>query len=81
MISIVVHLPLRSCQLGCYFFNEYNYQEFLGQMKRNRYPNVEVFQTDKLVWNHLLLTGPKKKQKWRESFMIFMFSDNNSIFK
>ena len=50
-------------------------------MKGNRYANVKVFWTDKLVWNHLLLTGPKKKRKWRESFMIFMFIANNSIFK
>ena len=32
-------------------------------MKGNRYPNVEVLYTDKLEWNHLLLTGPKKKRK------------------
>ena len=50
-------------------------------MKGNRYANVEVCQTDKLEWNHLLLTGPKKKRKWRESFVIFMFPANNSIFK
>ena len=31
-------------------------------MKGNCYPNV---------------TGPKKKQKWRESFLIFMFIANN----
>ena len=31
-------------------------------MKGNRYPNVEVFQTGKLEWNHLLLTGPKKSE-------------------
>ena len=24
MISIIVHLPLRGCQLRCYFFNEYS---------------------------------------------------------
>ena len=35
----------------------------------------------KLEWNHLLLTGPKKKRKWRKSFGIFMFIVNNSIFK
>ena len=46
-------------------------------MKGNRYPIV----TDKLEWNHLLLTGPKKKRKWRESWVIFMFFANNSIFK
>ena len=34
-----------------------------------------------LEWNHLLLTGPKKKRKWQESFVIFMFIANNSIFK
>ena len=50
-------------------------------MERNCYPNVEVFYTDKLEWNHLLLTGPKKKRKWRESFVIFMSMANNSIFK
>ena len=63
------------------FFNEYNYQYFLGQMKGSRYLNVEVSKTDKLEWNHLLLTRPKKKRKWRESFVIFMFIANNSIFK
>ena len=26
MISIIVHLPLRGCQLRRHFFNEYNYQ-------------------------------------------------------
>ena len=50
-------------------------------MKGNRYPNVDAFKTDKLEWNHLLMTGPKKKQKWRESFVIFMFIANNSIFE
>ena len=35
-------------------------------MKGKRYYNVEVFQTGKLEWNHLLLTGPKKKQRWRK---------------
>ena len=35
-------------------------------MKGKCYPNVEVCQTDKLEWNHLLLTGPKKKQKWQK---------------
>ena len=62
-------------------FNEYNYQYFLGQMKGNRYLNVEVSKTDKLEWNNLLLTRPKKKRKWRESFVKFMFIANNSIFK
>ena len=33
MISIIVHLPLRGCQLRCYFFNEYNWEQFPGQMK------------------------------------------------
>ena len=80
IVSIIVHLPLIVCQLRCYFFNEYNYQQFLGQMKGNSYPNVEVFQKDKLEWNHLLLTEPKKKRKWRELFVIFMFIANNSIF-
>ena len=42
MIFKIVHLPLRRCQLRCYFFNEHNYQQFLGQRKGNRYPNVEV---------------------------------------
>ena len=50
-------------------------------MKGNRYSNVEVSWTDKLEWNHLLLTGPKKKRKWRKSFDIFKFIANNSIFK
>ena len=50
-------------------------------MKGNRYPNADIFSTDKLEWNHLLLTGPKKKQTWREPFVIFMFIANNSIFK
>ena len=50
-------------------------------MKGNRYPKKEVFWPDKLEWNHLLLTGLKKKRKWPESFVIFMFIDNNSIFK
>ena len=31
-------------------------------MKGNRYPDAEVFQTDKLEWTHLLLMGPKKKR-------------------
>ena len=44
-------------------------------------PNVEDFYADKLKWNHLLLTGQKKKQKWRKSFAILMFIANNSIFK
>ena len=34
-------------------------------MKGKYYPNVEVFWADKLEENHLLLTGQKKKQKWR----------------
>ena len=50
-------------------------------MKGNHYPNVEVFWTDKLEWDDLLLTGPKKKREWREPFVIFMFVANNSIFK
>ena len=50
-------------------------------MKGNRYSNVEVFQTGKLEWNHLLLTGPKKKLKWRNSLGIPMFIANNCIFK
>ena len=50
-------------------------------MKGKYYPNVEVFWTDKLEGNHLLLTGPKKKQNGEESFIIFMFIANNSIFK
>ena len=37
-------------------------------MKGKYYPNVEVCQTDKLKWNHLLLIGPKKKQKWSQKF-------------
>ena len=33
-------------------------------------------------WNHLLLTGPKKNQRWGKSeFSIFMFIADNSIFK
>ena len=50
-------------------------------MKGNRYPDVGFFWTDKLEWNHLLLTGSKKKRKWRASFVVFMFVANNSIFK
>ena len=50
-------------------------------MKGNPYPNAEVFQTDKLEWNRLLLPGSKKKRKWRESFVIFMFITDNSSFK
>ena len=34
-------------------------------MKGNRYSTMEVFKTGKLEWNHVLLTGPKKKRKWR----------------
>ena len=49
-------------------------------MKGKCYPSVEVLKTDKLEWNHLLLTGPKKKRKWPES-LIFMFIANNFIFK
>ena len=48
-------------------------------MKGNLYLNVEVF-LDKQIGMELL-TGPKKKRKWRESFVIFMFIANNSIFK
>ena len=50
-------------------------------MKGKRYSNEEVFKTDKLEWNHLLLTGPEKKRRWRKEFDIFMFIANNSIFK
>ena len=50
-------------------------------MKGKRYSNEKVFWTGKLEWNHLLLTGPKKKQRWRKLFGIFMFIANNSIFK
>ena len=31
-------------------------------MKGNRYPNVKIFMTDKLEWNHLLLTVPKRSE-------------------
>ena len=31
-------------------------------MKGRRYYNVKVFQTGKLEWNHLLLTGPNRHQ-------------------
>ena len=50
-------------------------------MKGKRYSNDEVFYTGNLEWNHLLLTGSYKKQRWRKSFGIFMFVANNSIFK
>ena len=49
-------------------------------MRGNRNSSVEVLETDKLEWNHQLLTGPKKKQKWQKSFIIFMFIGNNFIF-
>ena len=32
-------------------------------MKGNRYPNVEDFYTDKLEWNHLLLSWTKEEAK------------------
>ena len=34
-----------------------------------------------IEWNHLLLTGPKKNQRWGKKFHIFMFIADNSIFK
>ena len=34
-----------------------------------------------MEWNHVLLTRPKKKRKWRKSFIKFMLIANNSIFK
>ena len=48
-------------------------------MRANRYSVVEVFQTGKVKWNHLLFTWPKRKKKWQKSFIIFMFIANNSI--
>ena len=48
-------------------------------MRGNRYSTVEVSETGKLEWNHLLLTWPKKRREWRKSFVIFMFVANNSI--
>ena len=50
-------------------------------MKGNSYSNVTVFKTCKLEWNHLLLTGPKKNQRWGKKFGMFMFIADNSIFK
>ena len=52
-------------------------------MKGNCYPYVEIF-FDKTYWNGTtcqLFTGPKKKRKWQESFVIFKFIANNSIFR
>ena len=39
------------------------------------------FLTCKLEWNYLLLTGPKKNQRWGKYFGIFMFIADNSSFK
>ena len=49
-------------------------------MRGSRNSNVEVLGTCNLEWKHSLLTGLKKKQKWRKSFVIFMFIANNYIF-
>ena len=46
-------------------------------MKGNRYSKVGIL--DRLIG--MLLTGQKKKRKWRESFAIFMFIASDSIFK
>ena len=48
-------------------------------MKGKSYSSVEAFQTCKLEWNHLLLTGPKENQRWSKQFGMFIA--NNSIFK
>ena len=50
-------------------------------MRGNRHPMRRLLHTGKLEWKHLLLTGPKKKRKWRTSFLILMLIANNSIFK
>ena len=41
-------------------------------MRENHNSIAEIFWTGRLEWNHLSLTGPKKKRKWRNSFAIFM---------
>ena len=42
-------------------------------MKGNRYPNVEVFLDRQIGMESFDTDWPKKKRKWRESFVIFMF--------
>ena len=42
---------------------------------------LEAFRQTNWYGTTCLLTGPNKKRKWRESFMMFMFIANNSIFK
>ena len=41
---------------------------------------MEVSYTGRLEWNHLSLTGHKKR-KWGKSFVIFTFVADNPIFK
>ena len=52
-----------------------------NEMELLFHSSVEVLYTDKLEWNHLLLTEPKKKRKQQKWFGIFMLIANNSIFK
>ena len=63
MISIIVHLPLRGCSLRCYFFSEYNYQVFLGQMKGKSYSNVEVFLDMQIRMEPLVIDWAKEEPK------------------
>ena len=82
MIFIILHLPLQGCQLRCYFFNEYNYLQFLGQMKGKYYPNVEDFLDRQIGMEPFVIDWAKEEAKnGEESFVIFMFIANNSIFK
>ena len=50
-------------------------------MKGNRYPNVEAFLDRQIGMEPFVIDWTKKKRKWLESFVIFMFIANNSIFK
>ena len=51
-----------------------------GQL-RCYFLNVEVFQTGKLEWNDLLLTGAEEEEKMAEIVRNIFFFANNSIFK
>ena len=42
-------------------------------MRPKNYSTVEVFQTYKLEWNCLLLTGPKKNQRYLCLLLIIQF--------
>ena len=50
-------------------------------MRGNLCSNVGFFRQANWDGTTCYLTGPKKKRKWRKSFVVFMFIVNNSIFK